>query len=176
MKISTLLALVSFAIPNVALCADSPTGYSLQIVKYKGFSPPAPPNFGVPTPPNEPAKPNFEVVCEVSDASKIQSIWKEFAVKFDYKDWQYAIPDARFYSITLIYQGKAINLVDAAPFFEGNPNSAVKSTGIVSGGDKEDMSPKEVEFRAKNSAFKDIMKACDDWQKAHAPKSELQKK
>lgn len=172
MKISRLLAFVLFAIPNVALCADLPAGYSLRIVKNNGFVMPAPSNEPV----NEPAKPTFEVVCEVSDAGKIQSIWEEFAAKFDYKDWQYAIPDAPDYRITLIYQGKVINLVDAAPFFEGNPNSAVKSTGIVSGGDKEDMSPKEVGFRAKNSAFKGIMKACDDWQKANTPKSELQKK
>lgn len=103
------------------------------------------------------------VPCGIHDKKKTEEIWNEFAPKFDYKNWQYVVPDAPFYTIFIIYDNKSLTLISSAPVFENTPNVTVKSYGLSSSSDKEDTSSKEVEFRDKQAAFDSIMKACKDW-------------
>ena len=102
-----------------------------------------------------------KTACDIHDKKQVAELWNRYAGIFDYKDWQYAIPDAPVYTIELHYNQQHITLINAAPAFEGQKNTKIKSFGLTADdGSGEDPAPVEVAFRKKLAAFSAIMKKC----------------
>lgn len=145
-KISAVIAAILCLSSYPAFSADSlpaPAAY-LAIVELGGRN-------AVP-PPGTPVKPYLEVVCEIAPITvearnKIGEIWNKFAPKFDYKNWEYAVPDASHDKITIYYNGHTL-------------------TFILVQGLKERIAA-DAELNKKAAAFNDIMKECKGW-KPHA--------
>ncbi len=130
--ITTIICLLAFP----SLAANVPTAY-LAVVRIGGY----------PTP-NTPAEDMFKTVCEIVPDSagaraRIGEIWNKFAPRFDYKDWEYGVPDAAFYKILIYYEGHFLKLNSVTPELK--------------------VDIKDAEFNKKKDAFNELIRECKAW-------------